>query len=105
MEIRGERQPDDDVAPSFRQVQPDDEHGLELCIESVAEVGPSWSELLRTERYRVRRRSVGYDAFVWNGSRPARTETLDGGCPRTGYRLFVALPLTQDPVHRSRGSV
>lgn len=89
----------------FREAQLDDDHGLEVCVESVSEIGPSLSMLLRTNRYRVSRRRVGFDAFVWNGTRLARAETLDGSCPRTGYRLFLALPLTQDLVHRSRGAV
>ena len=87
----------------FRFADVDGEGDRELCVESVTEVGPNRFVLGDATRFRAAKRFVGYDAFSWNASRFVRVESLDSGCPRTGYELFVPLPLTDDVVHRSRG--
>ena len=84
----------------FRIVNVDREGEDELCVQSTTTTGPGRFELGTT--YRPDRRSTGYDAFNWNNGRFARAESLDGGCPTSGYELFVSMSVTDDPVHRSR---
>ena len=75
----------------------------ELCIESLTEIGPDRFALMDAKKFRPTKRFVGYDAFAWSASRFVRAESLDGQCPKSGYQLFVPLPLTDDVVHQSRG--
>ncbi len=74
----------------------------ELCIESTTTVGPGRFDLDDNKPYRPKKRFVGYDAFAWNATRFSRAESLDGGCPKSRYGLFVALPGSQEVVDRSR---
>ena len=74
----------------------------EVCIESTTTVGPGRFDIDDNKPYRPKRRFVGYDAFAWNATRFSRAESLDGGCPNSRYRLFVALPGSQEVVDRSR---
>ncbi len=75
----------------------------EMCVESVTEIGPNRFDLADAVKFKATKRFVGYDAFSWNSTRFVRSESLDGQCPKSGYQLFVPLPLTEDVVHRSRG--
>lgn len=74
----------------------------ELCVESVGEFGPGRAAIVQAGRYRPSRRTSGVDAFHWDGHRFVRMEELDGSCPRSGYALFVAMPVGTDAVGMRR---
>ncbi len=84
----------------FRIVNVDDDGDDELCVESTTTTGPG--RFSTAAVYRPQQRHTGYDAFTWSSGRLVRAESLDGGCPQRGYQMFVTMPLTGDPVHRSR---
>ncbi len=84
----------------FRLVNIDRRDDDEMCVQSTTTTGPGRFD--ESSVFRPSDRWTGYDAFAWGNGRFVRTESLDGGCPTHGYQLFVPMPLTDDPVHRSR---
>jgi len=67
----------------------------ELCIESVAERGGGLFQVMSLgehhQRWYPAERSRGFSAWSLDlgAGRLVRRSTLDGSCPRTGYRPFV----------------
>ncbi len=84
----------------FRFVNIDRRDDDEMCVQSTTTMGPGRFD--ESSVFRPTERWTGYDAFTWGNGRFVRAESLDGGCPTRGYQLFVPMPLTDDPVHRSR---
>lgn len=91
-----------------RVVDLDRDGSDDLCIESVEETGPGLFAImdLRGRPFRPRTRTRGIDAWsVSLAGELVRRPALDGRCPPSGYRPFVApgKPST-DPVERRRAA-
>jgi hypothetical protein len=72
----------------------------DLCVESVEERGSGLFVVLDVQRWFPTSRSRGIDAFSYDAGRQRlyRRPTLDGSCPRTGYRPLVSTAPWPDPL-------
>lgn len=91
-----------------RVVDLDRDGADDLCIESVEETGPGLFAVmdLRGRPFRPTTRTRGIDAWsVSLDGELVRRPALDGRCPTTGYRPFVAPSVkSTDPVERRRAA-
>lgn len=91
-----------------RVIDLDRDGASDLCIESVEETGPGLFTImeLRGRPFRPASRTRGIDAWTVSlAGELVRRAALDGRCPGTGYRPFVA-PATSstDPVEARRAA-